>query len=357
VAVTGRSSARRIVPAAAVVALVVMALAAPLVLAPYPLTLLSLVCIAALLASSVNLLVGQVGLLSMGQAGISAAAGYAIAWGAVRDADPLVQVALAVGVTLLVSVVYGVMTMRTNGIVFLMITLALGMIVFGLAQKTTSVTGGQNGLTGVRRPELVADPGAFYLLTFLALLVSLGATLAITRSSFGLILRGVRESEGRMSSLGYPVARLKFVAMVCAGLFAGCAGILAAWQAEFMSPATAGFSRSAFAVVMVIVGGTGTLLGPLVGAGVVVGIEHWLSSYVERWPTLLGVVLIVVVLFARGGVVGAVQDLVRRIRPGAGGGHGSLTTPGTASGGGVAIGSGTGTYVAPAGPGNEEVRG
>jgi branched-chain amino acid transport system permease protein len=343
--------------ATALAVLIACAFAAPLVLAPYPLTLLSLVWIAALLASSVNLLVGQIGLLSLGQAGISAAAGYAIAWGAVRDADPLVQVGLAVVVTLVVSVVYGVMTMRTNGIVFLMITLAMGMIVFGLAQKMTSLTGGQNGLTGVRRPAFFAEPGAFYELTLLALLVGLVASLVITRSQFGLVLRGVRESEGRMSSLGYPVARVKFLVMVCAGLFAGCAGMLAAWQAEFMSPTTAGFARSAFAVVMVIVGGTGTLLGPVVGAGIVVGIEHWLSSYVERWPTLMGVVLIVVVLFARGGVVGAVQDLVRRMRPGVGGGDSPPAIGDPASGNEVVTVSGTGADVAPAGESNEEVRG
>lgn len=330
------------------------AFSAPLVLAPYPLTLLSLVCIAAILAGSVNLLMGQVGLLSMGHAGISAAAGYGVAWAAVRDMDPLIQLAVALGVTLVVSLVFGLMTMRTNGIVFLMITLALGMTVNGLAQKLSSLTGGQNGLTGVRRPPIVADQGAFYLLALVMLLVALAVTYGLTRSSFGLTLRGVRESEGRMSSLGYPVARAKLLAVICSGLMAGTAGVLAAWQSEFMSPAAAGFSRSAFAVVMVIVGGTGTLLGPVVGAGVVVGIEHWLSSYVERWPTLLGVVLIVVVLFARGGVVGAVQDLIRRWRPGDRGGAAPPGVPALATDGEAVVMTGPGAQ-APAGAGKEDL--
>ncbi len=107
---------------------------------------------------------------------------------------------------------------------------------------------------------------------------------------------------------------------------------------------------------MVIVGGTGTLLGPVVGAGIVVGIEYWLSSYVERWPTLLGVVLIVVVLFARGGVVGAVQDLVRRTRPGGGGGR-APAVPDFATGDEAIMVSGVGAMVAPAGEGTEEARG
>lgn len=323
------------------VAAVVVAAAAPLVLAPYPLTLLSLVCIAAILASSVNLLVGQAGLLSLGQAGISASAGYAVAWGAVRDMDPLVQIGLAFVVTLLVSLVYGVMTMRSRGIVFLMITLALGMIVYGMAQKLPTLTGGQNGLTGVDRPPLVADAGAFYLLALACLVLTVLACAALVRSPFGLALRGIRESEGRMASLGYPVARAKLVAMVAAGLLAGLAGTLAAWQAQFVSPATASFSRSAFATVMVIVGGTGTLLGPIVGAGVVVGVEHWLSSWVERWPTLLGVVLIVVVLFARGGIVGALQELVRRWGPDRGDDARRPPASGALAVGGLVMGSGT----------------
>jgi branched-chain amino acid transport system permease protein len=321
---------------ASVVAIAIAA-GASLVLAPYPLTLLSLVCIAAILASSVNLLVGQAGLLSLGHAGISASAGYAVAWAAVRDMDPLVQVVLALGVTVLVSLVYGLMTMRTRGIVFLMITLALGMIVYGLAQKLPTLTGGQNGLTGVTRPALVAEAGAFYLLTLASLVIALLACAALDRSPFGLALRGLRESEGRMASLGYPVARAKLLAMVCSGALAGLAGVLAAWQSQFVSPAVASFSRSAFATVMVIVGGTGTLLGPVVGAGVVVGVEHWLSSWVERWPTILGVVLIVVVLFARGGVVGALQEVSRRWRAGNGDGPRRPGDPALVTTGGVVV--------------------
>jgi branched-chain amino acid transport system permease protein len=254
--------------------------------------------------------------------------------------DPLVQVGLALVVTTLVSLVYGVMTMRTRGIVFLMITLALGMIVYGLAQKLPGLTGGQNGLTGVTRPPLVADAGQFYLLTLACLVLTILACGALDRSPFGLTLRGVRESEGRMASLGYPVARAKLVAMLCSGLVAGLAGVLAAWQAQFVSPAAASFSRSAFATVMVIVGGTGTLLGPVVGAGVVVGVEHWLSSWVERWPTLLGVVLIVVVLFARGGVVGALQELIGRWRSGHGDDPGRPGDPALATSGSVVVGPG-----------------
>jgi branched-chain amino acid transport system permease protein len=206
-------------------------------------------------------------------------------------------------------VLYALTTMRTSGIVFLMITLALGITVFGLAVKLSSVTGGQNGLTGIRRPEPIGEWWQFYFFTAAVYGVCLLAMAAVARSPFGLTLRGVRESQSRMTSLGYSVRAVKFTAMVVSGGFAGLAGVLLAWNSEFMSPSAVSFPRSALAVVMVIVGGTGTLLGPLVGAGIVVATEYWLSSYLERWPTVLGVALILVVLFAPRGIVGGLEGL------------------------------------------------
>jgi branched-chain amino acid transport system permease protein len=213
-----------------------------------------------------------------------------------------------------VSVLYALTTMRTAGIVFLMITLALGMTVFGLALKLSSVTGGQNGLTGIRRPEAVDEWWQFYFFAAAVFGLCLLALGAISRSPFGLVLRGIRESPSRMTSLGYSVTTAKFVAVVISGAFAGCAGVLLVWNSEFMSPSVASFPRSALAVVTVILGGTGTLLGPLVGAGIVVAGEYWLSSYVERWQTVLGAVFILVVLFAPRGVVGMIAAWTRRSR-------------------------------------------
>jgi branched-chain amino acid transport system permease protein len=281
--------------------------AAPYVLPSYVVSLLTLVFISALLAGSVNLLAGLAGLVSIGHAGIAAAAAYGVAWAAVHDLGLAAELGVAAAITFAVSVVYALTTMRTAGIVFLMITLALGIVVYGIALKVSTITGGQNGLTGIRRPELIADPRAFLLLAAAAFGVASAFRWVLGRSPFGLVLRGTRESESRMSSLGYSVAQAKFVAVLLSGILAGAAGVLIVWQAEFMSPNVASFGRSAMAVVMVILGGTGTLLGPLVGAGIVVGTEHWLSSYIERWPTLLGLVFIAVVLFAPGGIVGALS--------------------------------------------------
>ena len=313
-------SRRQTVRVALLVAAVV-AVVAGFFLPSYLLTLLSLAFIAALLASSVDMLAGQAGLVSIGHAGIAASAAYAVAWGTRNEVPLPAQLGLALVVTLIVAAVYGLTTMRTRGIVFLMITLALGIVVYGLALKLSTLTGGQNGLTGITRPEGIGNPTVFYLLTVGAFSAAVGFRHVFARSPFGLVLRGTRESETRMSSLGYSVAQAKFLAVVLSGLVAGLAGVLTVWHAQFISPNVASFGRSAMAVVMVILGGAGSLAGPLVGAGIVVGIEHWLSSYIERWPTLLGLVFIAVVLFAPAGVVGAVThwrsgDIRRRTRPG-----------------------------------------
>jgi branched-chain amino acid transport system permease protein len=288
--------------------------AAPYVLPSFVVYLLTLTFIAALLAGSVNLLAGLAGLVSIGHAGIAAAGAYGVAWAAVHDLGVAAQLAVAAALTLAVSALYGLTTMRTAGIVFLMITLALGMTVFGLALKLSSVTGGQNGLTGIRRPEAVDEWWQFYFFAAAVFGLCLLALGAISRSPFGLVLRGIRESPSRMTSLGYSVTTAKFVAVVISGAFAGCAGVLLVWNSEFMSPSVASFPRSALAVVTVILGGTGTLLGPLVGAGIVVAGEYWLSSYVERWQTVLGAVFILVVLFAPRGVVGMIAAWTRRSR-------------------------------------------
>jgi branched-chain amino acid transport system permease protein len=219
---------------------------------------------------------------------------------------------VALVITLLVSAAYGLVTMRSRGIVFLMITLALGMIVYGLALKLATVTGGQNGLTGIRRPALVSEVWQFYLVCAAAFGIGTLALRLVSRSPLGLSLRGVRESEHRMSSLGYRVAALKLAAVMVSGLVAGAAGVLAVWQSEFISPSVTQFSRSALAVVMVILGGTGTLAGPLVGAAIVVGAEFWLSTYLDRWATVLGAGFIAVVLFAPRGIMG---ELEARLRP------------------------------------------
>ena len=299
---------RRYIGVAAIVLLTVLLTVVPAYSQRYIVSLFTLTVITALLAVSVNMLAGEVGLVSMGHAGISASAAYAIAWSSREQLGLGTQLLLAVAITLLVSAAYGLTAMRTSGLVFLMITLALGMVVFGLALKWSRVTGGQSGLTGIRRPESLADPYAFYYFCLAALAIVLALLAIVARSPLGLTFRGVRDSETRMNSLGYATPAAKFVAMMLSGLVAGVAGVLAVWNSLFMSPSAAGFEPSAMAVIMIIIGGVGAPLGPVIGAGLVVGIEHWLSSYVERWPTLLGLLFIAVVILMPRGVASVIWN-------------------------------------------------
>jgi branched-chain amino acid transport system permease protein len=224
------------------------------------------------------------------------------------------QVTIALSVTIVVSLAYGVLSMRTSGIYFLMVTLAVGMVVFGLAYRLSFVTGGENGITGIQRPAFIGDYWTFYWFILGIFVLTTLLLWVVGRSPFGASLRGLRDSESRMRSLGYSVASYKLGAFMISGTIAGLAGLLSVWHTHFISPSAAGVHRSVLLIVMVILGGVGTTFGPLIGAAVVVLVENVLSNEIERWPTILGLIFILVILFARAGIVGSIQKLVRRIR-------------------------------------------
>lgn len=280
----------------------------------FVLGLASTILIAAVLASSVNFLAGDGGMVSLGHGAIAAASAYAVAWASREGFDSTAQILIAVGVTLVVSFLYGVLSMRTNGIYFLMVTLAIGMLIYGLAFRLSSVTGGENGISGVAAPHGLEEEWVYYYFVLGAFVISTTVLWVVSNSPFGASLRGLRDSESRMRSLGYNVAQYKLGAFMISGSVAGLAGLLAVWHINFVSPSSAGVERSVLLIVMVILGGIGTVLGPLIGASVVVLVENVLSSYVDRWPTALGLIFILVILFARAGIAGSVPKLVAKLR-------------------------------------------
>ncbi len=280
----------------------------------FAISLTSTILIAATLASSVNFLAGQGGMVSLGHAGIAAAAAYGAGWASRQGMDPGMQALIAIGLTLVASLIYGLLSMRTSGIYFLMVTLAVGMLIYGLAFRFSSVTGGENGISGIQRPEWMESYWVFYYVVLGAFVLLTAALWVVGNSPFGASLRGLRDSESRMRSLGYSVASYKLGAFMISGTVAGLAGLLSVWHTHFVSPSSAGVDRSVHLIVMVILGGVGTLLGPLIGAAVVVLVENVLSSYVDRWPTILGLIFILVILFARAGIAGSVRKLVNRWR-------------------------------------------
>jgi branched-chain amino acid transport system permease protein len=210
-------------------------------------------------------------------------------------------------VTVSVCVVFGLLAVRTSGIFFVMITMAEGMLVWGLAYRWSSVTGAENGIRGVTRPEFATLYWQYYYLV-LGVFIACAVLLALlVRSPFGLTLKGIRESESRMRTLGYNVTLHKVLAFVVSGFFAGVAGLLYAWYNQFISPSSINITASTEGILMVVLGGPGTLLGPVLGATVIVFVKNILSMYVARWPTIMGLIFIVVVLFAQNGILGALH--------------------------------------------------
>ena len=305
---------RKLVKACVLGVVGVCAIALPYVLTDYYVTLISLILISAILAASINMLAGDGGLVSLGHAGIAAAAGYGLAWSSIQGHPVWLQLVIAASLALVSSVVYGLISMKTKGIYFLMVTLAAGMVLYGVAFRWSSVTGGDNGLSGILRPQLFAAYWQFYFFVAVVFVLITVGLVRVSRSPFGLVLRGIRDSESRMRSLGYNVPAYKFVGVVLSGMVAGVAGVLLVWHAEFISPSTADFLHSALPMVMVVLGGVGTLLGPLLGAVIVLAISQVLSSYVDRWQTVLGVLFIAAVILAPEGLVGGIRAAATKLR-------------------------------------------
>jgi len=294
-----------------------LGIAAPYVVSPFMVGLMSLALIGGLFAQSIDLLAGYTGLVTLGQAGISATAAYGVGYTASKlGAGYGVQLGVGLAAGLTASLIFGVMAMRSDGVYFIMVTLAQGMIVWGLSIRMYRITGAENGLTGIQRPAGIDAYWKYYYLT-LAVVVACWSLLGIVvHSPLGMSLKGLRESETRMRMLGYNTVALKLHVFMISGLFATVSGILLVYLNEFISPAAVVLGASAIGVLEAILGGVGTLVGPMIGAFVIVFVQNVVSLYVARWPTLMGLVFVFVVLFARRGIVGAVGDLWhRRIDP------------------------------------------
>ena len=289
-------------------------IALPAVLSSYQLGLLTKMLIFGIFAMSLDLLLGYAGLPSLGHAAYFGVAAYTVGLLALRVANNFwldfpAGLAVATGV----SALFGLFALRARGSYFLMITLALGQVLWGIAFGWRSLTGGDDGLPSVPRPRLplpwpLTDGGPFYYFVLAFFVTSILALSVIVRSPFGRALVGIRESERRMEVLGYDVWRYKYVAFVLAGLFAGVAGNLFVYFNGFVSPSYLNIVFSAAALLMVILGGAGTLVGPALGAAVIVFLENLISAYMERWVLVLGVIYVLVTLFAPSGLVGLVRQ-------------------------------------------------
>jgi branched-chain amino acid transport system permease protein len=296
--------------------LILAALLAPHFLDTFWVSLIMQILVFGLLALSVDLLIGHVGIFPLGHAAFFAVAAYTTAILEVRHAQPTVLAAPAgIAAALALSVLFG-LAVRTKGVYFILVTLAMGHIVWGVATRWSSFTGGDNGVSNVPLPRIgplaIADLHAYYYVVLAAVVLCTLAYRVLARSPFGLTLRGIRESENRMRSLGYNVALHKYAAFLISGSLAGVAGVLYIYLNRFVSPPSAAFHLSAEVSLMAIVGGSGTILGPFIGSLVILGIRNYVSAHLFQWATVMGVVFILTVLYAPRGVMGLLRKRRRR---------------------------------------------
>jgi branched-chain amino acid transport system permease protein len=293
------------------VAAAALALAPPL-LPGFALTLLTQILIYAIFAMSLDLLLGYAGLASLGHAAYFGLAAYVVAiMTTAHQASFAACVPAAILGAAALAALFGLVAIRAVGTYFLMITLALGMVAWGLAFRWVSVTMGDNGIAGIARPTLaglsLADPLPFYYLVLVAFALAFALLSVLVRSPFGLSLQGIREAERRMRALGYDVWLHKYVAFVLAGTFAGLAGALWAYYDGFVSPVEVHLVTSVETLLMVALGGPGTLVGPALGSAIIVLFKNLLSIYTKRWLLLLGLLYITVIVLAPRGILGAVR--------------------------------------------------
>jgi branched-chain amino acid transport system permease protein len=304
---------KRVVLAAA---LVILATLPWWVSGTYYVNIASQILFYAILALGVNVLAGYAGLVSLGHAGLFGIAAYAGAKILNTGHGHIAVAADALMITLVASALFAVLALRGTGLGFVMITVALGQIVWGIAYRWISITNGDNGITITGRPSPVglslASPRSFYWATLGVFLLAVASMAIFVASPFGASVRGTRDQSRRMTTLGYHVWMIRFLAFLFSGFWSGVAGLLYLYYNQFVSPQAVALTASAEALLMVISGGTATLLGPIVGAALVVIIKNVASAYIERWNFVLGAIFVLIVVFMPDGLVPGVARLGRR---------------------------------------------
>jgi branched-chain amino acid transport system permease protein len=304
-------------PAGIFLILAFLPLLASLVGGSYLVSLGSRVMIFAIAAVSLDVLVGYGALISFGHAAFVGLGAYAVGILSVYGiTDALVSLPAALATSAAYAFLTGLVCLRTKGVYFIMITLAFGQMAFFTASSLAPF-GGDDGLTIAARNTvagfaLLRNEGAFYYVVLFCLLATYLFCRALVGSRFGRVVRGAKENPVRVATLGFDVYRFQLATYVIAGALAGLAGFLLANATEFVSPAYMSWQRSGELIVMVLLGGLGTLDGAIIGAAAYLLTEEWLSGVTEHWKVIFGPVLVLIVLFARGGLLGLANALMRR---------------------------------------------
>jgi len=264
----------------------------------------------AIFGLGLNLLLGYTGLLSFGQSTFFGSAAYVAGW-LLKHYGINVFFALGIGIGIgaLSALVVGYLCVQRSGLYFIMLTFALNQLFYFVAYQWTSVTGGEDGMQGVPRPEFLGldfkDPLVYYVFVSILFLASLWLMKRVVESPLGRVLQAIRENEVRAEAVGYHVPRFKLLAFVVGGAFSGLAGVLYAMLFGIVPLEAISFVFSGNVVFATLIGGSGSLYGPIIGSVVFIWLSESMSVVWARWPLLLGVAFVIVVLFLRGGVVEA----------------------------------------------------
>lgn len=311
---------RRNLPKVVLIAVILAVLIAfPTKVPTYYLGLLTLSLIYAIFAVSLDILMGFTGLPSLGHAAMFGSAAFTVGilqTKVLEGSNMGVELVAGLGVAAGIAAGIGLLVTRTKGIHFLMLTLALSMVLWAIAYQWGSLTGGDNGLPGVSRPTLgflsFSTTTSYYYLVLFCSTISIALMYLIVRSPYGLSLCGIRDNETRMLSMGFNVWLHKYIAFVIAGTFAGFAGVLLAWYNGFVHHSLLHASASVEAMLMVILGGQGTLFGPALGSFIIIFAKNIISAYTDQWLMALGAIYVLVVVFASKGVYTLIKQVIAR---------------------------------------------
>ena len=288
----------------------------------FMLTLFTRIVILALAAVSLNLILGYGGMMSFGHAVYLGIGGYAVGMLAYEGiGSGFVQWPVALAASALFALVIGALSLRTRGVYFIMITLAFAQMAYYVVAGLSRY-GGDDGLTIQKRsaffaPINLSNKVQFYYICLALLLASIYLIWRLVNSRFGLVIQGARSNETRMRAIGFPIYRYKLTCFVIAGTLCGLSGALLANHTDFISPQMMYWTRSGDLIIMVVLGGMGSIFGPVFGAVALLVLEEALSGITEYWQIILGPMLLLVVLFARGGIDGVLAQVSEKISAGA----------------------------------------
>lgn len=297
---------------------VILILSLPFFTPSYYVDLLTQVLILSIFATATNILLGYTGLPSIGQSAFLGMAAYTIGILITHGFVNLsLNVLIGISAATVLAALFGLICVHTSGIRFLMITLALGEVIWGFAIKWRSVTRGEDGIVGIERPDtgflwsLVGTTNFYYFVCVITIFTLLILYL-IVRSPFGLSLVGIREDEERMRTLGYNVWLHKYLSYILSGIFCGIAGVLWAYYNTYVGISSVSIVFSTNGLLMPILGGANFFLGPAVGAAVMTLLENIVSSFTMHWLIILGLIYIVVIVCMPNGIVGGISSRLRK---------------------------------------------